>query len=386
MTKKTLTVGFLTSSDPNDKTSWSGISYQMLKHLEKHGLKVIALGPIKKPKILSAVLLFFDMSHILFGKRYNKSHNIISSKYYAWHFKKKLNDKNIDMIFAPCASIEIAYLKTSIPICYLSGTSFDQINNYYSVYSNLSRLSINESNLIEKRAIENSVCQVYPSEWAASHVINYYNAEKDNVFIIKYGASFNQIPEKIDVIEKYKAQTLNLLFVGVDWKRKGGDIVLETFKILLSKGYDVNLTICGCAPPESHPKMTVIPFLNKNIDSDNQRLIQLYLDSHIFFLPTRGECFGVVFCEAAAFGLPIITTDTGGVTSAIESGANGIALPLDATADHYALTIKKLIDTPNKLKKMAILSREKFERELNWDAWAKKIVAIFLITIKNKNT
>jgi len=56
---------------------------------------------------------------------------------------------------------------------------------------------------------------------------------------------------------------IKFLFVGVDWKRKGGDIALETIDLLDKKGYDVHFTACGCTPPNSHPKMVVIPFLDK---------------------------------------------------------------------------------------------------------------------------
>ena len=38
---------------------------------------------------------------------------------------------------------------------------------------------------------------------------------------------------------------IKILFVGLTWKRKGGDIVLETIDILDKKGYNVDLTVCG---------------------------------------------------------------------------------------------------------------------------------------------
>lgn len=385
MNKEKIIVGFLTSTDPKDKTSWSGTHYQMLNHLKKNGLKVKTLGPIKKPKFLIIALFLIDISHIISGKRFNKNHNILSSKYFAWYLNKKLNAMDVNVIFSATASTEIAYLKTSIPICYLSDTSFSQIQDYYQNSSNFSQRSIKQSNLIEQKAINNSATQVYPSEWAANHVIKYYKAIKDNVFVVKFGANFDAAPPKTDLLVKGNSKTLNLFFLGLDWKRKGGDIAFEAFNILLSKGYDVKLTVCGCVPPISHKNMTVIPYLNKNNDVDNKKLIQLFHSNDIFFLPTRSECYGIVFCEAAAFGLPVITTATGGVTSVIENGINGYALPLDATANDYAIKIEQLFYTPNKLNKMAISSREKFEQELNWDVWAKKLIDILLFTIKNKD-
>lgn len=385
--KKELIVGFLSSSDPNDKTSWSGINYSMLNSLKKNGLSVIPLGPVKTPKTLHIILSIINFSHLVFfNKKFNKDHNILLSKYYAIQFKKRLTNKNIDIIFAPSSSTEIAHIKTTIPICYLSGTSFNQIESYYNHYSNLSMPSIKQSNLIEQKAINNSITQVYPSEWAAKHVIDYYKADSNNVFVIPYGANINSAPEKIKIEKKEYNKPLKLLFLGVDWERKGGNTVFDTFKILHDKDYDITLTVCGCVPPITHSKMTVIPFLNKNLDSDSKRFNDLLSESHLLFLPTRSELFGVVFCEAAAFGLPAITTDTGGVGEIVENGVTGYVLSLDATAHDYAEKIQSLYNNPNKLKEMAILSREKFEKKLNWDIWAKKIIEVFLLSIENKST
>lgn len=384
--KRKLVIGFLKATDPNDQTTWSGISYQMLKSLENTGLKVISLGPVKQPKFLNISLRIVNRLHLfIYNKRFNKDHNILLSKYYAKQFNKRLKNKRIDVVFAPSASTELAYLKTSIPVCYLSGTSFNQIKNYYSYYDNLSQSSLKESDSIEQRAIENSTTQVYPSDWAAKHVIEYYKADSNNVFVIPYGANLNCPPNK-DIIEKkeYKLP-IKLLFLGVDWERKGGDLVYDTLNILLERNYNISLTVCGCIPPKTHPKMTVIPFLNKNLDADSKKFTKLLSESHILFLPTRSECFGVVFCEAAAFGLAIITTNTGGVGSIVEQGINGYALSLASTAIDYAEKIQLLLDDPGKLKNMGLMSRDKFDDELNWEEWAKKMKNVFIETI-NKHS
>jgi len=379
--KKKITVGYLTSIDPLDKLPWSGMHYSMLKSLEKQFIKVIPLGPVKKPKILLASLFFIDMIHILFRKRFNKNHNTSTGKFFADHFEKRLKNEKIDVIFAPAASVEIAYLETSIPICYLSDTSFNQIRNYYNIFSNFSQFSINQSNLIEQKAINNSTTQVYTSEWASKYVIDYYKAKSNNVFVVKPGANLDSVPNKLDVAKKEYNAPIKLLFIGQDWERKGGVIAFKTFEILLTKDYDVTFTVCGCDPHITHPKMTVIPYLNKNIKKDNKKYINLLNESHIFFLPTRRECFGLVFYEASAYGLPAITTDTGGVTSVIENGINGYALPLDASPDDYAKKIQLLLDNPQKLKDMAIMSRDKFDKELNWDVWGEKMKHILLLTM-----
>ncbi|MCF6182430.1 glycosyltransferase family 4 protein [Lutibacter sp.] len=379
--KEKIRVGYLTATNPLDKRSWSGTHFKMYESLKNEFEEVYVLGPIKKSIFLNATLLTFSFIHFLvFFKKYKKNHSKLLSKYYAYKINKKLKNKNIDVIFAPASSTEIAYLKTAIPICYLSDTSFGQISNYYSSFSKISNYSFKEANLIEQRAIDNSFTQVYPSNWAAEYVINNYKAKKDNVFIVKFGANIDFTPEK-PLLKIFKS-TINLLFLGINWKRKGGDIVLKTFNILIEKGYDVTLTICGCTPKNliTNPKIKVIPFLNKNNKKENEIFTKILNKSHILFLPTRAECYGIVFCEVAAYGIPVITTDTGGVTSIIENGINGYALPFKSTPKDYVTKIQFLLDYRLVLSSMAISSRKKFEKELNWNVWGKKMKEILLLT------
>jgi glycosyltransferase involved in cell wall biosynthesis len=119
--------------------------------------------------------------------------------------------------------------------------------------------------------------------------------------------------------------------------------------------------------------MTVIPFLDKNDKVQSKELNNLFLKSDFLLLPTRSEAYGVVFCEANAFGLPVITTDTGGVSSVIESGKNGFMLPINAKGIDYAKLIKDIYMDDEKYYGLVLSSRETFEEKLNWDSWAKTV-------------
>ncbi|PKP12874.1 MAG: glycosyl transferase [Bacteroidetes bacterium HGW-Bacteroidetes-3] len=349
---KSITVGFLTAKNPLDKKSWSGTHYKMYQSLKNEFDEVIALGPIHKNIFIEIILLIITLfNFLIFFKKYKKSHSIVLSKFYAYKIKTKLKKMRFDVIFAPAGSAEIAYLKTAIPICYLSDTSFGQITNYYSNFSNLSKMSFKESNGIEQKAINNSLTQVYSSNWAAEYVIINYKALKENVFTVKFGANLDFIPAKSDLVKEFNA-AINLLFIGVNWKRKGGNIVLETYNILIENGHNVSLTIIGCKPPnlKSNSKIKIIPFIDKNNPKEFNNFLNILFNTHLLFVPTRADCTPIVFCEANAFGIPVITTDTGGVSSIIKNGENGFAFPLDATPDEYANTIQSLLDDPLKLK------------------------------------
>ncbi len=381
--KSNLTIAFLTSTDPNDKRSWSGIHYCMYNSLKNNFVTVDAIGPIDG-FLLKSIGIINKVSRFLFNKGYNHNNSIIRSYLLSLTINRRINKKKYDIIFAPASSTEVAFIKTKVPIIYLSDSSFGQLNGYYDVFSNLFKFSIKESNYIEQKAINKSSYFVYPSKWATDYVIKEYNVDKSKVSIIPFGANIDK--KFIKYIEKTrkKDELFKLLFIGVYWKRKGGDVVFDTFKFLLDKGYNVSLTICGCVPPIQHEKMKVYPFLNKNIEEDMNKLTEIIQESHVLFVPTKADCSPIVFCEASAFGLPIITTDTGGVSSIVENDVNGFCLPINSNSTAYAEVIIKLIQDEQNFLKLSKSSRALYLSKLNWENWGKEVSDI-ISKISNNN-
>lgn len=375
--KDEIKIGFLTAHDPLDKRSWSGTLYRMYNSLDSK-FEVVALGPLKKPIWLKAYLRVLDYcSKALFLGRFNRIHNYTLSRFYAKKLKCSLRNIDLDYIFAPAASTEIAYLDTDIPIIYQSDTSFAQISDYYESYKGLSGYSKKVSENIEQIAIDKSLFQVYSSRWAANFVIKHYGANSQNVKVIPYGANIEFVPDPERIkSRKYDGQ-INILFLGVDWQRKGGNIALEAFKRLVSLGLNVHFTVCGCVPPETHPGMTVIPFLNKNVPEDNQAFMELMYNSHLLLVPTRAECTPIAFSEACAFGLPIVSTDTGGVSSIVKHGKNGLLFSEMESSEAYSRGLKSLIENSYQLEQMGECSRELFESTFNWDDWVETISPLF---------
>lgn len=152
---------------------------------------------------------------------------------------------------------------------------------------------------------------------------------------------------------------------------KGGDIAFETLIRLEEMGIPTELIVCGCTPPSHfvHERMTIIPFLDKNDANQRQRLEQLYASSDFLLLPTRNECFGIVFCEGNAFGLPAITTRTGGISEVVRDGENGFTLSYEAKGTDYAEVISKLYQNKQRYVELVKSSRASFENRLNWDSW-----------------
>lgn len=365
-------IAFLTAFDLTDISlwSWSGIFQYMTQALQKHCGEVTQLGPIHCWEQTLARGIDTGVRHI-FKKNFPPFHCFLVAKKYGKIASQRLAGRSFDVIFAPAGVPEIAFLTTDIPIVLMEDATYGQLINYYPAYSNLLKRSLYELNALETMALQRASLIVTSSPWNAKSVIEDYQIEPQKVKVIPMGANFNAPPPKEKVLLKEKSGHCRLIFVGTNWERKGGEIAFETLLKLHERGIQAELIVCGCIPPSelSHPYMKVIPFLNKNDEKQYKELETLYLTSDFLLLPTRGDCTPIVFCEAAAYGLPVITTNTGGVSGVINEGQNGFMLPYSARGVVYAELIASLYQDDQRYSALVRSSRAVFDACLNWDAW-----------------
>ncbi len=367
-----LRVGFLSAQNYLDRNAWSGSLYYMQTVLkQRDDLQVIYLGEPRKHSLLRQLLSRLE--------KHNAAAKIGSPRYidesikFTEQVKKQISKNPCDVILAPVASRELSFLKTSVPIVYLSDITFSLYQKSYQL-----KLDNEELELAAKQesiAISKASKLVYPSKWAANSAMRDYQASAAKISIIPFGANLDAPRLSPDTLSKRTTSPCHLLFVGKDWHRKGGDIAFKTLISLRRMGVDAELVVVGSIPPPDvkHDKLTVIPFLNKNVPQQRKQLDEIFLESHFFIFPTRAECYGIVICEANAFGLPAITTEVGGITTIVKNGKNGYTLPLSASAEDYANLIARIWSDRTCYDNLVHSSREEYDLRLNWNRWAESL-------------
>ncbi len=382
-------IAYLALNDPLDKKSWSGTTYYIAKALQKSGNEVDYLGPIKPPKWLDKTLrAIAKATRIIFRKEYITKYSLLLSWYSAKQFTKKLKGKKYDCICAPAASVELGFLKTDLPVIYITDATFELVSNYdYSEFNKMFWFSKLEGNLLEKNALKKSSAVIYPSIWAAESAIKDYHIANNKVFIAPFGANIDMIPDRQIIYKKLENKQLTLLFLAVDWDRKGGSIAFDVLKYLIyTHGVQAKLIVCGCVPPShiAHPNMEVIPFLDKNKKEDYDRFVNIMSSAHFLLVPTRADCSLLVGCEANAYGVPAITTETGGVPEIVKDGVNGYCLPYSAPGSTYAGLINELFINEEKYQQLIASSRQRFEEHLNWQKWTESFTEIYENSVAKK--
>jgi glycosyltransferase involved in cell wall biosynthesis len=115
--------------------------------------------------------------------------------------------------------------------------------------------------------------------------------------------------------------------------------------------------------------------LRKNKDDELKKLIECYASHDIFIMPTKAECAGIVFAEAAMFGLPSFTYATGGTTDYVEDGVTGKCLNPESGPADYSQEIIQAIQSGS-IEAYSVNARKKYENELNWDKWLEHFEAL----------
>lgn len=359
-------IAYIPQNNPYDKHSWSGTDYYVRKALEEQGLDVYCIYGFKpKYSLKDKVVRFWSR---ITRKRYdlNRTRNV--SRQYAEFITSRLKP-DTDIIFS-LGTVQVAMLEVNIPIVIYVDGIFEQMRKFYK-WNDLSISSIKESNLVEQTALDNCHDIVSCSIETANAIKKYYKIDENKMHIVPLGANWDYAPDKEKVIEgiKYRdPETCHILFVGVEWQRKGADIVLDTTKILHERGFSVHLDFCGLksVPVKLPAYVTNYGFLNKDKPQELALLEKLYLNSHFLFVPSRAEAYGLVFCEASAYGLPSISFREGGLTTIVKDDVNGKLFDLTTKPDTFASYIIDTFNDKRKYNKLCLSSIERYNQLLNW--------------------
>lgn len=361
---------FVTDDNPENPGSRSHYVYKSL--CKDYYIRPVIYNELGVRSYRASFLSRFYMAK---GKSYPWIRSVYASKAIGKALGKRLKVMEYDLVFVRFASTALAFLNQSKPVIYLSDAVFGAMASYYPKFSNISKRGLNDGNEIDALALSKASAIVLTSEWAKKSAIELYGIPESKVSVVPLGAYMDDIPS-LEVVKQRKLnRELRLLFFGLSWSRKGGDYAAETVRDLRKKGIKASLVVAGTKPPEEFRDVIseVYPVIDKNRKEHRDKLRELYQNCDFLLLPTRAEAFGVAFSEAAAFGLPVITTDTGGVSSVVQNGVNGYRLPLEAKGSDYSELIEKSLCN---YEKLVVSSKEKYERELSWNTWRASIKSI----------
>jgi len=184
------------------------------------------------------------------------------------------------------------------------------------------------------------------SHWTKQSFVEDYGCAEQDVAVIPPGIDSTQFG-----IGDRNHELPRILFVGGDFERKGGDLLLRVFRERLRNKAELRL-ITG-APLAAEAGVTIYSGLKPN----SEQLLDLYKTSDIFVLPTRGDCYPLVCMEALASGLPLVATRVGGIPDMVQEGKTGHLVDVD-DADALGDALQALVENPAQRRAMGQAGRQ----------------------------
>jgi len=370
-----LKIAFVSAWDVRDPHTWSGIPHSILTFLNRAGADVEVISPLSRSLRYLFLGRWFACK---IGRKYYQTDReplLIGS--YARQIQRRMNGRRFDAILST-EPYTIAELDRPEPITYWSDAVWDLMTDYYWFDSPQGFCA--KWRRHEQQAVQKAAYAVYASDWAASGARDHFRVPSNKLAVIPFGANLEIHHDRSDVevsIASRPQDRCVLLLLGVDWNRKGGSIAVETARLLNERGLQTELIVAGCRVPGEAPAfVTERGFISKRTPQGRRQLAELLRTSHFLIFPTRAECAGVVFSEASAFGLPIITSDTGGIATYVRQGVNGIRLPLTASAGAYAEHIWRLFHDRAAYGSMALAGWEEYRQRLNWETSVSSLLSL----------
>jgi len=115
---------------------------------------------------------------------------------------------------------------------------------------------------------------------------------------------------------------------------------------------------------ENFEKLLKLPNISWHDGLDDQQLLSLYQKAYLLLLPMNQSTANNAIVEALSCGLPIVTTDVGGV----RDYGGGTAYPIVANDDDEAMMglVGRYLDEPAFRKEIASASRQFAVEKLSW--------------------
>lgn len=184
-----------------------------------------------------------------------------------------------------------------------------------------------------------------------------YGIAKDRITVTGGGINFAGLP----VPQSEPASEPRILFIGREFERKGGEILLEAFHSVRERVPAATLHIVG-----PRRRFTGQGIIAHGLINDRERISELYGLARLVCAPSLYEPWGFVLTEAMAHGVPCVGTTVQSIPEILDNGRAGMLVP---PGDIHALAeaIVRLLEDDLLASQLAAHGRRRVAQHYTWD-------------------
>jgi 1,4-alpha-glucan branching enzyme len=266
-----------------------------------------------------------------------------------------------------------------------------------------SRLNANEKFMVsftwflrifEERMMKRSKRLIAVSDFTRKELTQYYGVSESKIRVIHNGVDTKKFQPAADK-RKVKAELgFNpddpaIVSVGRLYARKGLFTLIESIPAVAAKFPNAKFIVSGKGQSDEMRKLVVhaekLGVKDKLIFTGyfpDKKLPKLYQAADVFAFSTFYEHHPFAVLEALSTGLPVVTTNVGGIPETITDGKDGfMCKPFDAEA--FSARILYLLENPAQANEMGYQARKTIEERFDWRIVVKEAIKVYNEVLKN---
>lgn len=196
---------------------------------------------------------------------------------------------------------------------------------------------------------------------AADSLIADYGVDKRRISVVGGGLMFDAMPPESPVVDEP-----TITFVGRDFERKGGEVLLEAFTLVRHEIPEATLHLVGVQRISPHPAVVC----HGTVES-REHVAQLYRRTRVFCMPSRYEPYGFAFAEAMAHGVPCVGTNVQSIPEILDHGCAGLIVP-PGDPGALAEALVRVLRSDELARQLGAAGRAHVQHSLTWAAVARR--------------
>jgi starch synthase len=196
-----------------------------------------------------------------------------------------------------------------------------------------------------------------------SSLVDEYGVDPSRITVVGGGVNFDELPDPAG-----PAIEPSVLFIGRDFERKGGEVLVEAFRQVRDTLPTATLHIVSVFDRLNEPGVVA-----HGNDTTREELIELYRQARVLCLPSLYEPWGYTLGEAMAYGVPCIGSSVESIPHILGEGEAGMLVPR-GDAGRLAEALLEVLTDDRLAMSLGAAGRRRIEGEFTWAAVAERMV------------